>query len=88
MTGKLAEMRAAGKRYRYSIKPGVSGGRVTPGGGVERQVQVANREVAVGFSQAIQSGNMSHQEAAFEHWHEVWTRVARATGLVYERTEW
>ena len=89
MTGELAEMRAAGKRYRYSIKPGPAGWsedlwKRT----IEREVARINQQVFSEFKPLTNSGKLSYADAELQHWHEVWTRVARTTGLIYERTEW
>ena len=89
MAYNLTEIRAVGRLYRYSIKP-------RPGGWsedlwtnvVESQTRIVHNEVFNEFMAAVRSGRMTQDEASLLHWHEVWTRVAQRTGLVYERTAW
>ena len=35
------------------------------------------------FSQAVSQRQMTPEAASAQHWHEIWTRVARDAGLVY-----
>ena len=40
------------------------------------------------FSELIDKGKLTPEEANYRHWHEVWSRVAKEVGLDYGREEW
>jgi len=79
----LAEMRAVGKEYVHSIKRPAAG---WPDINVlYAHYRLANEEVETEFWNRINAGEMTMDEAEKEHWHEVWTRVARRLNLLYKR---
>ena len=55
---------------------------------VQPEVDRAHQQVFSEFMPLVNSGKLSYEEAELQHWHEIWTRVARTTWLKYERTDW
>ena len=86
MTGELAEMRAAGKRYRYSIKPGSTGwswnNTIAP------EVCEFTNRYFLNSSRWPILVNWATQSRSFNTGTRYGLEWARATGLGYERTEW
>jgi len=86
---QLGEMRAVTPVWRYSMKP--------PPGGWDldlyfNKVGPAFREAEAyvhrRFLRLVNNGKMISAEAEARHFHEIWKRVAKKTGLVYNRVKW
>jgi hypothetical protein len=79
----LSEMRAVGREYVHSIKKPATG---WPDINVlYTHYNLAEEEVKAEFWRKIDAGEMTRTEAAKEHYHEVWSRVARRLNLPYRR---
>lgn len=83
MKNDLAEMRAVGKKYVHSMKRPAEGWPAVKE--LIDEYDRANKEVQAEFWKKIYAGQMTPEEAEREHWHEVWTRVARRLNLLYKR---
>lgn len=70
-TYKLAEIRAVGGRYAYSLRMDRSLGWDE----IEPIFQRASNDVYDEFNNAIMSGSMTPAQASARHNHEAWTRV-------------
>lgn len=82
----LREIRAVGQKYVYSMRPPDTGWSAEFWDRtVEMEATMADIEVQNEFWPLIKAGLMTKAEANFRHWHEVWTRVAKRTGLKYVR---
>jgi hypothetical protein len=86
---QLAEMRAAGSRYRYSLRPPKGGWnehfyqtRVLPS--YERHDAPITRH----WTARVQRGEVSLGEAETQVLHDIWTAVAKDTGMRYRRSRW
>jgi hypothetical protein len=85
----LKGIRACGQYYRYYLN--------RPNNGWSREywekiirplAERYHNEVYQKFITAIRRGQITPEEANRRHWHEVWSRVAKETGLDYGREEW
>lgn len=79
----LAEIRAVTPLDRYSMKPPLGGwGTIS----VEDLHRLYHRHAAgvrrAGLA-AIRAGTLTPDEATAGHFHEIWERVARETGMIY-----
>ncbi|AKB37373.1 hypothetical protein MSSAC_2783 [Methanosarcina siciliae C2J] len=88
-TYNVTEIRACGKKYIYSMKPGETGWnkeyfnkKIKP-----LYTKHYNEVYSDLFSQAI-SGEISDEEWDLMQNHMVWERVADELGLIYKKTEW
>lgn len=72
-TFKLAEVRAVGGRYVYSLRMD----RALEWADIEPLYRQASIDVRNAFNREIALGNMTYEEANLTHNHEVWTRVGR-----------
>lgn len=84
---EMAEMRAVSADWAHSVKPPKGGwsaewGRKT---GLIRSIRRHNGKVRQEFTRRINEGALEVEEAEADHWHEVWKRVAKDTGMRYER---
>ena len=86
---QLAEIRAVTPVWRYSMKPPEEGwsfdfylDKIRPAYD-EAEEYVKNR-----FERLIYSQKMIYAEAEARHFHEVWKRVAKKTGVIYNRVKW
>lgn len=79
----MAEMRAVGREYEHSMKPGESGWPAISD--LKATFEDADRQVRDKNWVAIAAGEMTIDEANKNHWHEVWTIVSRALDLKYTR---
>ena len=87
----LGEVRAVDgvrKRYVYSLRRPAGGWAEDLIEQVERVRQDAEREVVRLGRERIERGDLSPEDANYEHWHEVWIRVAEVLGLDYHRLPW
>lgn len=85
----MAEIRAVGKAYRHSAS------RPAPGwseqfwdSAIKPSYRRHEADVIREFRAAILSGSMTVTQAEEQHWHEIWTRVAKEVGFAYVRTQW
>lgn len=85
----MAEIRAVGKTYRHSAS------RPAPGwseqfwdSAIKPSYRRHEADVIREFRAAILSGSMTVTQAEEQHWHEIWTRVAKEVGFAYVRTQW
>lgn len=72
-TFKLAEVRAVGGRYIYTLRMD----RALEWSDIEPLYRQANSAVRNEFNRQLALGNMTYEEANLTHFHEVWTRVGR-----------
>lgn len=87
MTSAVTEMRVVTPVWRYSLRPG-PGQRWTRRffeDAIEPAYQQADRDVRHDFMAAVRTGRMTMAQIIAGHFHEVWTRVAKQTGVHYER---
>lgn len=84
----LAEMRAVSKKHTHSMKPPKDfDGDPDTARSVLEEYNKAAREVRNELQSKVNNGTMTPTEAGERHFHEIWTRVAKRTGLQYERTD-
>lgn len=80
----LAEIRAVGAQYRYSLK--------FPKGSIRKyfqnQVDYAETQVRKQLTQKIRDGAMTPAEADLEHYHQVWLRFVQTHRWEYTREVW
>ena len=81
--GNVAEMRAAGSAYRYSMRPGPTG---WPAANVIRHAyRQAVPSARSRATRAYRDGKIGIDQVRVEALHEVWTQVAQELDLVYHR---
>jgi len=84
----LAEMRVAGSRgHAYSIRPRPDRpwSKRFFDEAIEPSFQRHSKEIQRLNWKRIRTGKLSTSDANLEHYHQVWTRVAREVGMVYSR---
>jgi len=85
-TYKLREMRAVTNEYLHSLRPPEDGWSYEFWSSTIKPSYVMHdQDVFQEFSRAINQGTMTVTQAEQAHFHEVWTRVARNTGIKYSR---
>ena len=88
-TWDLKEVRACGKYYRYYLKRPPAGWSGEFWNDTLRLLaEKHNRNVQREFTEKIRKGEITVDEANLEHWHEVWSRVAKEAKLEYGREKW
>ena len=82
-------IRACGSQYRYYLNRPASGwSREMWEKKIKPLAEKINNDVFQQFSELINKGELTVEEANYRHWHEVWSRVAKEVGLDYGREEW
>ncbi len=85
----LKGIRACGSQYRYYLNRLASGwSREMWKKKIKPLAEKIHNEVFQRFSELINKGELTPEEANYRHWHEVWSRVAKEVGLDYGREEW
>ncbi len=88
-TWNLKGIRACGSQYRYYLNRPASGwSREMWEKKIKPLVEKIDNDVFQLFSELINKGKLTPEEANYRHWHEVWGRVAKEVGLDYGREEW
>jgi NAD+--asparagine ADP-ribosyltransferase len=88
-TWDIKEVRACGKYYRYYLKRPPAGWSGEFWNDTLRLLaEKHNRNVQREFTEKIRKGEITVDRANLEHWHEVWSRVAKEAGLDYGREKW
>jgi hypothetical protein len=84
---EMAEMRAVSSEWTHSVKPPEGGWSAEWGrkNGLIDSLNRHNMGVRQEFNRRITDGTLEIEEAEADHWHEVWKRVAKDTGVRYER---
>ena len=84
---QLAEMRVASRIYDYTMRapPGQNWSRRLWDTSIRPAVAREDRAVRLAQSRRVRRGDLTSTEAGRRHWHLVWRRVARRTGLRYSR---
>jgi hypothetical protein len=82
-------IRACGSQYRYYLNRPASGwSREMWEKKIKPLAEKIHNDVFRQFSELINKGKLTPEEANYRHWHEVWSRVAKEVGLDYGREEW
>jgi hypothetical protein len=82
-------IRACGSQYRYYLNRPASGwSREMWKKKIKPLAEKIHNDVFQQFSELIDKGKLTPEEANYRHWHEVWSRVAKEVGLDYGREEW
>ena len=82
-------IRACGSQYRYYLNRPASGwSREMWKKKIKPLAEKIHNDVFQQFSELIDKGELTPEEANYRHWHEVWSRVAKEVGLDYGREEW
>lgn len=85
----LKGIRACGSQHRYYLNRPASGwSREMWEKKIKPLAEKINNDVFQQFSELINKGKLTIEEANYRHWHEVWSRVAKEVGLDYGREEW
>jgi len=85
----LKGIRACGSQYRYYLNRPASGwSREMWKKKIKPLAEKIDNDVFQRFSELINKGELTPEEANYRHWHEVWSRVAKEVGLDYGREEW
>ena len=84
----LAQLRLVDRKYKYVLIPGPEGWSLSTWESVERILGQVKKEVGTILTEKIVSGKMSEDQFDEAFWHEVWDRIAKQTGLKYERRRW
>jgi len=88
-TWNLKGIRACGSQHRYYLNRPASGWlREMWEKKIKPLAEKINNDVFQRFSELINKGKLTPEEANYRHWHEVWGRVAKEVGLDYGREEW
>jgi SPP1 gp7 family putative phage head morphogenesis protein len=86
---KLAEIRAVTPMWRHRMKPPATGWDLYFWENtVKPEFDKADIEVTKWFEDKIARGKISYEKASALHYHKVWKRVAKSTGLIYNRVRW
>jgi len=89
MTFNLKGIRACGSRHRYYLNRPASGwSREMWEKKIKPLAEKIHNDVFQQFSELVDKGELTPEEASYRHWHEVWSRVAKEVGLDYGREEW
>ena len=82
-------IRACGSQYRYYLNRPASGwSQEMWKKKIKPLAEKIHNDVFQQFSELIDKGELTPEEADYRHWHEVWSRVAKEVGLDYGREEW
>lgn len=85
----LKGIRACGSQHRYYLNRPASGwSREMWKKKIKPLAEKIHNDVFRQFSELINKGKLTPEEANYRHWHEVWSRVAKEVGLDYGREEW
>ncbi len=85
----LKGIRACGSQHRYYLNRPASGwSREIWKKKIKPLAEKIHNDVFRQFSELINKGKLTPEEANYRHWHEVWSRVAKEVGLDYGREEW
>jgi hypothetical protein len=85
----MAEIRAVGKTYRHSAsRPVLGWSEQFWDSAIRPSYRRHEADVMREFRAAILNGSMTVTQAEQQHWHEIWTRVAKEVGFAYVRTQW
>lgn len=85
-THGLAEIRAVGSEFTYSMLPPKRGWTAEMWKSeIEPAWARAHSDTIAELMPHVRAGRMTPAEADFEHWHRVWIKVSKDTGLRYSR---
>lgn len=85
----LKEVRACGKCYRYYLKrPSAGWSWEYWNNTLKLLAEKHDKNVYKETVEQTRKGKITVDKANLEHWHEVWSRVAKEAGLNYGREKW
>ena len=85
----VTEIRACGRKYIYSMKPGETGwNKKYFDEKIKPLYNKYDKEVYAELAPQVKSGKLSYEEWNMIHHHKVWERVSKDLGLDYKQMEW